>query len=92
MGRPIGGHREQAERARHRVVQGGQRLERRLALALGHQLEVHRRELEAADQATFDPQRAVDAARPTARPVATRGRSRRRGGEAKTADRADRRL
>ena len=58
--RSIGGHREQGERARHGVVQGRQRLEGRLALALGHQLEVHRRELEAADQAPVDPQRAVD--------------------------------
>ncbi len=55
-GVPLGRDREELERSRDRVVERGERLEGRLALDLGHELEVHRRELEAGDEAALDRQ------------------------------------
>ena len=55
-GAPIGRDRQELERPGDRVVEGGEVVERRLALGLGHQLEVEWGELEPAAQLTPDPE------------------------------------
>ena len=60
---PLRRNRQQLERPRDRVVEGGERLEGRRALDLGHELEVHRRELEAGDEAAIDAEAVVGDAR-----------------------------
>ena len=62
---PLRRNRQELERPRDRVIEGGERLKGRRALDLGHELEVHRRELEARDEAAVDAEAVVgDAARP----------------------------
>ena len=60
---PLRRNRQQLERPRDRVVEGGERLEGGRALDLGHELEVHRRELEARDEAAVDTEAVVGDAR-----------------------------
>ena len=74
---PLRRDREELERSRDRVIERGERLEGRLALDLGHELEVHRRELEAGDEPALDPQAGLG--HPGDRPGRRSGR-RRRGG------------
>ena len=54
VGVPLGGDRDELERSRDRVVEGGERLEGRVPLRLGHQLEIDRGELEPSDEVTAD--------------------------------------
>jgi hypothetical protein len=51
---PLGGDRDELERSRDRVIEGGEGLEGRVPLSLGHELQIDRGELEPSDESTAD--------------------------------------